>query len=104
LLFEIFNRRLEANPGRVERIFSTPKFPHRLFGLPSPRIQRLQASFPRGKAVRDWTWLLTSIVGRDISVGIPTRYWLDVSGIEFRWEGEIFRTRPERPCGPPRFL
>jgi hypothetical protein len=32
-------------------------------------------------------------VGRDGSVGIATRYGLDVPGIESRWE-EVFRTRP----------
>jgi len=34
-------------------------------------------------------------VGRDISVGITTRYGLDVPGIESR-RGEIFFTRPYR--------
>jgi hypothetical protein len=38
-------------------------------------------------------------VGRDSSVGIATRYGLDVPGIEFRW-GEIFRTRPDRSWDP----
>ena len=41
--------------------------------------------------------------GRDSSVGIPTRYELDGPGIEFRW-GEMFRTRPDRPWGPPSLL
>jgi hypothetical protein len=40
-------------------------------------------------------------VGRDSSVGIPTRYGLNGPGIDFRWGGEIFRTRPYRPWGPP---
>ena len=39
-------------------------------------------------------------VGRDISVGIATRYGLDGPGIE-HLGGEIFRTRPDRPWGPP---
>jgi hypothetical protein len=42
-------------------------------------------------------------VGRDSSVGIATWYGLDGPGIESRW-GEIFRIRPDRPCGPPRVL
>ena len=36
-------------------------------------------------------------------VGIATAYGLDGPGIEFRW-GEIFRTSPDRPCGPPSLL
>jgi hypothetical protein len=40
-------------------------------------------------------------VGRDSSVSIATRYWLDCPGDRIPVEGEIFRTRPERPWGPP---
>jgi hypothetical protein len=36
-------------------------------------------------------------------VGIGTAYGLDGRGIEFRW-GEIFRTCPDRPWGPPSLL
>jgi hypothetical protein len=36
-------------------------------------------------------------------VGVATRYGLDGLGIESRW-GEIFRTCPERPWGPPSLL
>jgi len=43
-------------------------------------------------------------MGRDSSVGIATPYGLDGPGIESRWGGEIFRTRPDRPWGPPRLL
>ena len=43
-------------------------------------------------------------MGRDSSVGIATRYGLDVPGIESRWGGEIFRTRPDRPWDPPSLL
>jgi hypothetical protein len=43
------------------------------------------------------------IVGLDSSVGIATRYGLDGPGIESRW-GQIFRTRPDRPLGPPSLL
>ena len=43
------------------------------------------------------------LVGRDGVVGIATRYGLDGPGIESRW-GEIFRTRPDQPWGPPSLL
>ena len=36
-------------------------------------------------------------------VGIATAYGLDGPGIESRW-GEIFRTSPDRPSGPPSLL
>ena len=42
-------------------------------------------------------------VGHYNSVLISTRYGLDGPGIEFRW-GEIFRTSPDRPRGPPSLL
>ena len=42
--------------------------------------------------------------GRDSSVSIVTRYGQDGPGIESWWGGEIFRTRPDRPCGLPRLL
>ena len=41
--------------------------------------------------------------GPDSSVGIATGYGLDGLGIESRW-GEIFRTCPDRPWGPPSLL
>ena len=41
---------------------------------------------------------------RDSSVGIGTRCGLDGPGIEYRWGGEIFRTRPDRPWDPPSLL
>ena len=44
------------------------------------------------------------IAGRDSSVGIAIRYELDGPGIESRWWGEIFRTRPDSTWGPPSFL
>jgi hypothetical protein len=47
--------------------------------------------------------LQIDVVGRDNSVGIATRYGLGDPGIESRW-GEIFRTRPDRPWGPPSLL
>jgi len=53
----------------------------------------------------DWVWgtyILCSIieppvtyVGRDSSVGIATRYWLDAPGSNLG-DSEIFRTRPDR--------
>jgi len=44
------------------------------------------------------------MVGREIVVAIATGYGLDSLGIESRWWGEIFRTHPERPWGPPSHL
>ena len=41
---------------------------------------------------------------RDSSVGIATCYRQDCQGIESRWEGEIFRTCPDRPWDPPSLL
>ena len=47
----------------------------------------------------------TAIRGRDSSVGIATRYGPDGQWIESRRRaGEIFRTRTDRPCGPPSLL
>ena len=54
----------------------------------------------------DQKYFLTTIppcVGRDSSVGIATGYGLDGPGIESR-QGEIFRTSPDRPWGPPNLL
>ena len=42
--------------------------------------------------------------GPCISVGMATDYGLDGPGIESRWGGELFRTRPDRPWGPPSLL
>ena len=42
-------------------------------------------------------------MARDSSVGIATRYGLDVPGIESRW-GEIFRTLPDLFWSPPSLL
>jgi len=42
--------------------------------------------------------------GSGSSVGIATGYGLDGSGIESLWGGEIVRTCPGRPCGPPSLL
>jgi hypothetical protein len=43
------------------------------------------------------------LIGHDSSVGIATGYGLDGPEIESRW-GEIFRTCPDRPWGPPSLL
>jgi hypothetical protein len=37
-------------------------------------------------------------------VGIATGYGLDGPRIKSRWGAEIFRTRPDRPWGPPSLL
>ena len=44
------------------------------------------------------------LCGPGNSVGIATGYGLDGPGIESRWGGEIFRTCPDRPWGPPSLL
>ena len=44
-----------------------------------------------------------SILGRDSSVDIATRYGLDGPGIESQWVLE-FRTCPDRPWGPTSLL
>jgi hypothetical protein len=41
--------------------------------------------------------------GRDSVVGIATRYWLDGPGSN-PGRSEIFRSRPDRPWGPPSLL
>jgi hypothetical protein len=43
------------------------------------------------------------ISGLGSSIGIMTGYRLDGPGIESQW-GEIFRTPPEQPWGPPSLL
>jgi hypothetical protein len=48
--------------------------------------------------------IVLQYMGRDSSVGIATGYGLDGTGIEPRWGGEIFRTRPDRPWGPLSLL
>jgi hypothetical protein len=47
--------------------------------------------------------IMINICGPDSVVGIATSYGLDGQGIEFRW-GEIVRTCPDRPWGPPSLL
>jgi len=43
------------------------------------------------------------VLGPGSVVGIATAYGLDGPRIESRW-GEIFRTSPDRPWGPPSLL
>jgi len=43
-------------------------------------------------------------VGLDTSVGTATLYGLYGPGIESRWGGEIFHTRPDRSWDPPSLL
>ena len=58
--------------------------------------------------LKQWVWINKELNsrnwGRDRSVGIATCYGLDGPGIESRWGGEIFRTRPDRPWGLPSLL
>ena len=42
-------------------------------------------------------------VDRDSSVGTATHYGLDGPGMK-SWWGRDFRTRPDRPWGPPSLL
>ena len=48
--------------------------------------------------------VLRKISGPGNVVGIATSYGVDGPGIESRWGGEIFRTCPDRPWGPPSLL
>ena len=57
------------------------------------------------RVLNTYFWcLLSHNVGWDSSVGIATGYGLDGPGIESRLGGEIFRTCPDRPWGPPSLL
>jgi len=60
--------------------------------LPHPRRQQFYPFFTR------------KICGPVSVVGIATGYGLDGPGIESQWVGEIFRTCPDRPWGPPSLL
>jgi hypothetical protein len=64
----------------------------RVFALRKPRFKREIAD------VEFRTLIYGVVMGRDSSVGIATGYGLDGPGIE------IFRTRPDRPWGPPSLL
>jgi hypothetical protein len=82
----------------------------------SPRVQHTRLHFhSTGKACSTyggrgevhavfWWEHLREGKGLNSSVGIAARYGLGSPGIESRWGGEIFRTRPDRPWGPPSIL
>jgi hypothetical protein len=66
-------------------------------GLVRVRLVTDATSYPRITALK--TFESTVFVSRDSSVGRATRYELDGPG-----GAEIFRTRPDRPWGPPSLL
>jgi len=47
--------------------------------------------------------IIIIMVCRDSIISTATRYGLDCPRIEFRAD-DIFRTRPDRPWGPPSLL
>jgi len=51
-----------------------------------------------------WSCHTIQYCGPGSVFGIATGYELDGPGIESRWGGEIFRTCPDRPWGPPSFV
>ena len=53
--------------------------------------------------LHSYMWKHQGFSGPGSVVGIATGYGLDGPGIESRW-GEIFRTCPDRPWGPPSLL
>ena len=63
----------------------------------------MSSSRAKGLIIYSFMHGLFKDVDLDRSVGIGTRYGLDVPGIESRW-GEIFRIRPERTLGPSSLL
>ena len=64
------------------------------------RTQSHVINFWTGSVTINFTRIFCTIT---INAGIATGYGLDGPGIEFR-TGEIFRTCPDRPCGPPSLL
>ena len=72
-----------------------------LHTLTSSSPSRLPSSFPQNFTLFSAYPYQKGGAGR--SVGIATGYGLDGPGIEFWW-GEIFRTCPDRPWGPPSLL
>jgi hypothetical protein len=63
----------------------------------STNINRIKKCFHQLHSLKSALPLWNSVVG------IATCYELDGPGIESRW-GEIFRSRPNRPWGPPSLL
>ena len=68
-----------------------------------PKLLPLHCAASLRSTTRVYLRSVASDGGRDSSVGIATRYGLDGPGIESRW-GEISRTCPGRPWGPPSLL
>ena len=71
------------------------------------RIMSLSEFFYNGLSVVEPTIYFVLAMfflhGPDSLLGIATSYRLNGPGIEARW-GRDFRTRPDRPWGPPRLL
>ena len=61
---------------------------------------------------KDFIWLILTKIkckilgscGPGSVVGIATAYGLDCPGIKSQWGGQIFRTCPDWPWGPPSLL
>ena len=92
--FDIFH---PSTPRSSKWSFSI-RFPHQI-SLSFPHKWSCAASLARIDVIP--LHVVTS--GRDSSVGMATLYGLEGQGIESRW-GEIFRTYPDRPSGPPSLL
>jgi hypothetical protein len=92
------------NPGL--NTTSSTKYPI-LHTLRNPYTRTLHKRFVDSNVdVCSWLVLKNIVflsVGRDSIVGIATRYGLDDPGSN-PGGGEIFRTRPDRPWGPPSLL
>jgi hypothetical protein len=95
---------LPRSKGKPNRCFRNrpPCFPATGYGLDGPGIECRP-----GSSVGITTGYGLDGPGIECrpgsSVGIATGYGLDGPGIESRWERN-FRTRPERPWGPPSLL
>ena len=73
--------------------------------LPSTTTNTHHAVSIRARFNTPITYIYSAFqMSRDRSVGIATRYGLDGPGIESRWGGEIFLTRPDRSWGPLSLL
>ena len=61
---------------------------------------------PRGVSYRNYALITQNKCGPGSVMGIATGYGLNGQGIESRWGGggEILRTCPDRPWGPPNLL
>ena len=88
----------------IYQVFIPPNNPWSGFGLPNiVKNMSFPPNFPK-RLPSGTEYIFFSIpafdVVRDSVVGIATRYGLDSPGIESRWGGEVFLTRPDRPRGP----